>query len=787
MSETPSSDGVLADVAVRALGPEGPFARAHADYRVREGQLGLARAISAAIESRGALIAEAGTGTGKTFAYLTPALLSGGRIIVSTGTRTLQDQLFDRDLPEVVRALGVQVECALLKGRSNYVCRYHLRRNLADGRFARREDIVDLRRIDRYAGVTRTGDRSGAPDVSEDAPAWALASSTRENCLGQECPDYGDCFVVKARQAAQKADLVVVNHHLFCADLALRDEGIADLLPTADAVIFDEAHQLPEVATSFFGSSVSTRKLTEFARDVLRAGMAEARDAADWTTESRKVEQSVRELRLHAGDPARLDAAALRTREALLNAVEQCVATLTDLREVLAASAERGRDLGRCALRAGELVLQLERWQDSVVERSTQPVSRADDDDAYGESAASPAVAGQPPAHAAAGYGAAANGAAPSAANANAADANASDANAADANAADANAADANAVYANAVYAGDAPAVAQEHSDASPVDALPVDETAADGLRVAWAEISPYGVTLHATPLSVAGTFRRHRAQRPRAWIFVSATLAVSGTFTHFARAIGMQDAATHAWESPFDFARNGLLYVPQGIGEPSGADFPQRVFDTIWPLLSANHGRAFVLCTTLRMVDQLATRLTQRLERDASDLSLLVQGTAPRAELLERFRNAAAPVLIGSASFWEGVDVRGRQLSLVVIDKLPFAPPDDPVLRARIEATRREGGDPFRQLQMPAAAMALKQGAGRMIRSETDRGLLVVCDSRLADKPYGRQLLRSLPPFTRTRSAEQALSFLAALDEPPAAPISRLATSDAGPPDSPC
>jgi ATP-dependent DNA helicase DinG len=728
--ESDSSDGVLAGVAVRALGPEGPFAQAHPDYRVREGQLGLARAIATAIESRGALIAEAGTGTGKTFAYLTPALLSGGRIIVSTGTRTLQDQLFDRDLPEVVRALGVQVECALLKGRANYICRYHLRRNLADGRFARREDIVDLRRIDRYAGVTRSGDRAGAPDVSEDAPAWALASSTRENCLGQECPDYGECFVVKARQAAQRADLVVVNHHLFCADLALRDEGIADLLPSADAVIFDEAHQLPDVATSFFGTSISTRKLTEFARDVLRAGLAEARDAADWTTESRKIEQVVRELRLHAGEPARLDAAALRTREALLGAVAQCIETLTDLRALLAASAERGRDLARCALRAGELVVQLERWQDSVVEQAGRAAkAEPDDQDAYGELPVSIPDRGAPGTE-------------------------------------------------NAPASGSLP----EHAAA-----LSEDETAEDGLRVAWAEISNYGVTLHATPLSVAGTFRRHRAQRPRAWVFVSATLAVSGAFTHFARAIGMQDAATHAWESPFDFARHGLLYVPQGIGEPSGSDFPQRVFETIRPLLTANQGRAFVLCTTLRMVDQLASRLAQHLEREGGGLSLLVQGTAPRAELLERFRSAPAPVLIGSASFWEGVDVRGRQLSLVVIDKLPFAPPDDPVLRARIEATRREGGDPFRQLQMPAAAMALKQGAGRMIRSETDRGLLVVCDSRLADRPYGRQLLRSLPPFTRTRSAEQALAFLAALDDQPADLISTPATSADRPPDSPC
>ncbi|MEI8304664.1 MAG: ATP-dependent DNA helicase [Burkholderiales bacterium] len=703
----PSQPASLAEASQQALGAQGPFAAALAGYRVRDGQLALAGAIAQAISTQGALIAEAGTGTGKTFAYLTPALLSGGRVVISTGTRNLQDQLFERDLPEVVRALGVHAECAVLKGRANYVCRYHLRRNLADGRFARREDVIDLRRIDRYAGVSRTGDRAGAPDVSEDAPAWALATSTRENCLGQECPDLGECFVIKARQAAQRADVVVVNHHLFCADLALRDEGVADLLPTADTLIFDEAHQLPEVATGFFGLSVSSRRLVEFARDVLRAGLAEARDAADWTTVSRALEQSVRELRLQAGDPARLDAAALRARPALLDAVADCAEQLDSTRALLERSAERGREISRCALRALELVDQLRRWERAV--SGPEASESSDASDAPGEAwedeqTTEPAQAAAP-----------------------------------------------GAPDPGAALAG---AVARE-------------DTADDGDRIAWAEIGASGLTLHATPLTVAGTFRRHRAQRPRAWVFVSATLAVSGSFGHFARALGMEDAATHAWESPFDYPAHGLLYVPQGIGEPSGADFPQRVFEAIWPLVVANRGRAFVLCTTLRMVDQLGQRLARRIEQEGSAISLLVQGSAPRAELLARFRQATAPVLVGSASFWEGVDVRGRQLSLVVIDKLPFAPPDDPVLAARIEVLRRAGEDAFRNLQMPAAAMALKQGAGRMIRSETDRGLLVVCDSRLAERAYGRQLLRSLPPFRRTRSAQDAMDFLAALDEP--------------------
>ncbi len=715
----PVQAGPLAQAAAEALGERGPFAHGQPGYRLREGQIGLASAIATAIESRGALVAEAGTGTGKTFAYLVPALLSGGRVIVSTGTRTLQDQLFDRDLPQVLQALGVRAECALLKGRANYVCRYHLRRHLAEGRFARREDIVDLRRIDRYASVSRTGDRAGAPDVSEDAPAWAMASSTRENCLGQECPDHDDCFVIKARQAAQRADVVVVNHHLFCADLALRDEGVADLLPMADALIFDEAHQLPEVATSFFGRSVSTRKLQEFARDVLRAGLAEARDAADWTETSRRLEQQVREWRLQAGEPGRLDAPAARRRDGLLEAVENCEREVAAVGAVLAAAAERGREIARCALRAGELVGLLRGWRVTVDPES----ARGADQTPTGLEAAMPDAGGP--------------------------------------------------AGSDAAWDDDPPG----QPAAGPLD----DEA----IQVAWAEVSGYGVTLHTTPLSVAGTFRRHRAQRPRAWVFVSATLAVGGRFEHFSRAIGMEDAATLAWDSPFDFAAHGLLYVPMGLGPPSGADFPARVFDAIWPLLQANRGRAFVLCTTLRMVEQLAQRIGQRIGPDAA-LSLLVQGTAPRAELLERFRSAPSPVLVGSASFWEGVDVRGRQLSLVVIDKLPFAPPDDPVLRARIDAVRARGEEPFRVLQMPAAAMALKQGAGRMIRSETDRGLLVVCDERLAEKAYGRQLLRSLPPFSRTRDRDQALRFLASLDEEVTDATSTTATSDDLPPRSP-
>ena len=660
--------GGLVAAVIEALGPEGPLARGHPGFVARRGQLEMAQAIAQSIEGAQTLIAEAGTGTGKTFAYLVPALLSGGRVLISTGTRTLQDQLFHRDLPRVREALGVGASMALLKGRSNYVCRHHLRRNLEEGRFERREDIAVLRRIERFAAISASGDRGEAPGIAEDAPAWARATSTRENCLGQDCPDLADCFVFRARQAAQQADVVVVNHHLFCADLALRDEGVAELLPSADALIFDEAHQLPEIATQFFGRSVSTRQLLDFARDLLRVGLADARDAADWTQPASAIEQGVRVLRLAAGRPGRLDARQLRADAALREAVSDLVGRLA--LPALDAAAERSRDLARLRLRALELAQRLRGWLDGLDRDAGSTVARnaGDTGDGAGE-------------------------------------------------------------------AGETPAIF-------------------------WAEVHQSGVTLHETPLSVAETFRRHRESAPRAWIFTSATLAVAGRFDHFVAAMGLEGARTLRWESPFDFASRALLYVPRYCGDPASPGFANRVAEAAWPLIEANGGRAFVLCTSLRMVEQQAALLGARIRESGLGLELLVQGQASRLVLIERFRALRSPVLVGSASFWEGVDVVGSQLSLVIIDKLPFAAPDDPILRARIDAMRRAGGDPFRQIQLPAAAMALKQGAGRLIRSESDRGVLAICDERLLDKPYGRSLVASLPPFRLTREESEALEF---------------------------
>lgn len=668
----------LREACTQVFAAGGPLAMRLPGWRERGGQVAMAEAIADAIEEAATLVVEAGTGTGKTFAYLVPALLSARRILIATGSKTLQDQLFGRDLPAVRDALGVPVTVALLKGRANYLCRHRIRRHLDEGRFESRDGGALLRRIDRHAQLSDDGDKAGVAGVPEDSPVWPLATSTRDNCLGQECGDFERCFVFKARQAAQLADVVVVNHHLFCADLALRDEGVSELLPSTDAIVFDEAHQLPAVASDFFGATVSIRQLLELARDAEACGLAEARDAGDWSKAGRDLEQALRELRLAAGnEPRRIDGPGLRNARMLIDAIADVSLRLGELGRMLGPAADRGRDLRQCHGRWQQLDERLSRWLrgvDPAFTRGPAGIDRIDADE-----------------------------------------------------------------------------------DSGPGDAS-ADESSGEA-QVDWLEIHGSGVTLHSTPLSIAGRFAAHRAGRPRAWIFCSATLAIAGRFDHFQAALGLDDARGFVWPSPFDFGRQAVLYVPPDLPAPADAGFAPALAESIWPLLVANRGRAFILCTTLRMVGAMGRLLQERVGATGEPLDLLVQGAMPRAQMLESYRRLPAPVLVGSASFWEGIDVPGRQLSLVVIDKLPFAPPDDPVLRARIEASRRCGRDPFRELQLPQAALMLKQGAGRLIRSEQDHGVLVIGDERLASRGYGRTLVKSLPPFTRTRDPAVALA----------------------------
>ncbi|KWE56063.1 ATP-dependent DNA helicase [Burkholderia sp. MSMB2157WGS] len=616
------------------------------------------------------LIVEAGTGTGKTYAYLVPAMLWGGKVIVSTGTKHLQDQLFQRDIPTVRNALAVPVTVAMLKGRSNYLCHYYLQRTADNGRLPSRQDTAYLQEIVRFAKITKSGDKAELASVPETAPVWSMVTSTRDNCLGQECPHYKECFVMQARREAQQADVVVVNHHLFFADIMLRDTGMAELLPNANTIIFDEAHQLPETATLFFGETLSTTQILELARDTVAEGLSHARDAVEWVKLGGDLERAARDLRLaFANDQiVRMSLAQLGDDHPMFGALDALDVALDALASALASQAERAESLGACLRRARELQDLLAGW---VAPGAAQAAAKAD------------AAAG--------------------------------------------------------------------------------DNAAADGdpnEKVRWVEVFAHTVQLHETPLSVAPIFAKQRAGVPRAWVFTSATLSVRGDFTHYAAQMGLSSRRSMTLASPFDYQSQGLLYVPRNLPQPSSPAFTDAVFDAALPAIEASGGGVFMLCTTLRAVDRIASKLRDAIESRGWNMPLLVQGDASRTELLDRFRAYGNAILVGSQSFWEGVDVRGDALSLVVIDKLPFAPPDDPVLAARLDALTKKGLSPFAVHQLPQAVITLKQGAGRLIRAETDRGVLMICDTRLVDKPYGRRIWQSLPPFKRTREIAVVQDF---------------------------
>ena len=629
--------------------PEGPLARAISGYRIREQQLDMAERIAAAIKGCSVFIAEAGTGTGKTFAYLVPALQSNGKVIVSTGTKTLQDQLFNKDLPMVRDALKAPVKIALLKGRANYVCPYHLQHAIADGRFLTREDAADARRISVFAKTTQSGDKAECIEVSENSPVWSHATSTRDNCLGQDCPDYKECFVMQARREAMAADLVVVNHHLFFADVMLRDEGMAELLPACNTVIFDEAHQLPEVATLFFGDSISTAQVLDLARDVRAEALTNARDCLALPETSKKVEKAAKDLRLAVGvDSGRFSYGQLEEKPDFEIALKALEAEMVAFAALLETQAERAEGLEKCWQRATELVQHLAQWQNPTP-----------------------------------GY-------------------------------------------------------------------------------VRWAEAFTHSLQLNATPLNVAEIFRKQMGGHPRAWIFTSATLAVQGKFHHYCAELGLGEPDSACWHSPFDYDKQAILYAPLGMPDPNAWNYTDAVVDAAWPAVKAANGGAFFLCTSLRAMRRTHELLKAKLEDENIDMPLLVQGEGSKNDLLQRFRHHGNSILVGSQSFWEGVDVRGEALSLVVIDKIPFAPPDDPVLSARIEQMKKEGRNAFMEYQLPRAVINVKQGAGRLIRDENDKGVLMMCDPRLISKPYGRRVWQSLPPMKRTRELQVVLDFFA-------------------------
>jgi ATP-dependent DNA helicase DinG len=644
------------------LGADGPLTRLLPGFRPRPAQQQMAARINAALHAREILMMEAGTGTGKTYAYLVPALLSGLRILISTGTRTLQDQLFHRDLPLLAAALGRPARVALLKGRSNYLCRARL----AD--IGRQEQLLPvtadalLERIRAWSAGTRSGDLAELPEFGDSHPLRADITSTRDNCSGTRCSEIGRCHVFEARRAAMEADIVVVNHHLLLADMALKEEGFGDLLPSVDAVVLDEAHQLPDLASEFFGVSVSSRQFELLIADIRREFASAQLALSESARLCAQLERPLAAAQAALGRSERhLSWRELRddARDALRTMQRACRALAAQL-ETLAAQP----GLQACAVRARALALSLAQIIDDVPER------------------------------------------------------------------------------------GDTDTDAEGDADVA-------------AIRVAGARTvstHPRGFALRLLPYEIASRFQAQLTQAGNAWIFTSATLAVGDDFSHFASRLGLERAATLRFDSPFDFPRQALLYLPRGLPQPSDPGYGDAVIELARPLLESAGGGAFVLFTSHRSLRHAAQRLAGALP---AELPLLVQGTAPREQLLRRFRASGRAVLLGTASFWEGVDVQGPALRLVIIDKLPFASPEDPVVRARIEYLTAQGGNAFRDYQLPEAVLALKQGVGRLIRSEEDRGVVVICDPRMSERGYGRIFRASLPPMATTHVADVALQRL--------------------------
>ncbi|MDZ7791360.1 MAG: ATP-dependent DNA helicase [Xanthomonadales bacterium] len=621
------------------FGSDGALAEALPAFRPREGQLKLAETIEHCLGAGQDLVAEAATGTGKTLAYLVPVLLRGDRTIISTGTLNLQDQLFRRDLPLALKALGVERKVALLKGRANYLCLQRLERHASEPELF--EDVMDeLRRVQRWARHTNSGEISEIDDLSGSSRVWPLVTSTQDNCLGSDCPFLSDCHLVHARRQAQEADVVVVNHHLLFADMALKQTGFGEVLPGAETVVIDEAHQVPETAMRFFSRGLSAWQVRELARDTLAASAAAAGSLKLLQTPTGNLRAALEQAVSACVDlPQRGEYSALR---GCLNDFQTLARALNDLGRALDPLAERTRDLANCAERACALHDGLHAFLEGKE-----------------------------------GY-------------------------------------------------------------------------------VRWFSSRNGRFQLNLTPLDVAAPLTELRERVPASWVMTSATLAVNGRFEHFTRRLGLDSAEELVVESPFDYPNQTRLWIPENLPEPRDPSHTEQLLEQTLPLLRAAGGRSFLLFTAHRALQRAAQWL-----RSNTDFNLLIQEDAPRHVLLERFRSTPNSLLLGAASFWEGVDVPGRALSVVVIDKLPFAAPDDPVLEATLKAVREAGENPFTSVQLPQAVLALKQGAGRLIRQWDDFGVLVLGDPRITQKPYGRLFLKSLPPMTRARSAAEAGEFL--------------------------
>ncbi|WP_422526107.1 ATP-dependent DNA helicase [Serratia fonticola] len=624
--------------------PEGALAQAIKGFKPREPQRLMAEAVTEAINFKQELVVEAGTGTGKTYAYLAPALRSKRKVIISTGSKALQDQLYARDLPTVAKALKYKGKLALLKGRSNYLCLERLEQQSMAGGDLAGQTLIDLVRLRSWSTLTEEGDISSCSDVAEDSVVWPLVTSTNDNCLGSDCPLYKECFVVKARRRAMDADVVVVNHHLFLADMVVKEGGFAELIPEADVMIFDEAHQIPDIASQYFGKQLTSRQLMDLAKDITIAYRTEVRDSAQLQKSADRLSQSTQDFRLALGEPGFRG----NLREVLTQPnVQRALLLLDDALELCYDVVKLS--LGRSAL------------LDAAFERATQFRARL----------------------------------------------------------------------------------------------KRLKEVNEPGFSY-WYECNSRSFVLALTPLTVSDRFREMLDEKPGSWIFTSATLSVNEQMGHFTDRLGLKKAKTLLLPSPFDYANQALLCVPRFLPSPNQPGGARQLARMLRPMIEANQGRCFFLCTSHQMMRELAEEF-----RATLTLPVLLQGETSKGQLLAQFVEAGNALLVATSSFWEGVDVRGDALSCVIIDKLPFTSPDDPLLKARIEDCRLRGGDPFNDVQLPDAVITLKQGVGRLIRDTDDRGVLVICDNRLVMRPYGEVFLNSLPPTPRTRDLAQAIAFL--------------------------